>query len=169
MGGAFHTPGNATPAAEANIFSDPVAADLVFGADWAVTAVPLNLTRQTVMTRETLTGLASTGGWAMQMVADLSQGYIDFCRGRGAEGMLVHDCCAAVCLTDPDLFAQQTGTVRVVVGGIASGQTIQRPNGMGFAPGDWDGRRSQSVCYDGKPDEILSRIRQACRAEFEST
>lgn len=79
--------------------------------------------------------------------------------------MLVHDCCAAVYLTDPGLFARSTGAVRVVVGGIASGQTIQRPDNMSFAPGDWDGRRSQLACYDGEPDEIMLRIRMACGAE----
>ena len=162
MGGAFHAPGNITPAVEANIFADPLAADMVFGADWAVTAVPLNLMRQTVMMRETLARLAATGGPSVQMTADLSQGYIDFCRTRGAEGMLVHDCCAAVYTTDPDLFAKRTGSVRVVVGGIASGQTIQRPDDMGFPPSGWDGRRSQVACHDGDAGEILGRIGRAC-------
>jgi purine nucleosidase len=35
MGGAFASPGNAYPVAEANIAHDPAAAAIVFGADWA--------------------------------------------------------------------------------------------------------------------------------------
>ena len=168
MGGAFDVPGNTTPAAEANIFADPVAADIVFGADWAVTAVPLNVTRQTVLTRETLARLATTGGHAMRMVAEISQGYIDYYRESGREGMLVHDCCAAVYLTNPDLFVRRSGPVRVAVGGNASGQTEQRPDGLVVPARDWEGRPSQSVCRDGDAGEILSCIHRTCGAETTS-
>jgi inosine-uridine nucleoside N-ribohydrolase len=44
MGGNALVPGNATPAAEANIHNDPEAADIVFAADWAVTMVGLDVT-----------------------------------------------------------------------------------------------------------------------------
>jgi inosine-uridine nucleoside N-ribohydrolase len=38
MGGNALVPGNATPAAEANVYNDPEAADVVFGAEWPVTS-----------------------------------------------------------------------------------------------------------------------------------
>lgn len=162
MGGAFGVPGNITPAAEANIFGDPLAADEVFGAGWPVVAVPLNVTRQTVMTRGDLAALSARGGADFQMVADLSQGYIDFYHSLGAAGMLVHDCTAAVYLTDPGLFSTQTGRVRVVAGGIATGQTIVAPSTMGFPPGDWDRRPNQTFCHDGEAEAILARIAGVC-------
>ena len=46
MGGNALVPGNATPAAEANMLNDPEAADLVFGAPWKVTMVGLDVTHQ---------------------------------------------------------------------------------------------------------------------------
>lgn len=162
MGGAFHVEGNATPAAEANIFGDPDAADIAFGAHWPVTAIPLNMTRQTLMTRERLAELGTSGGAAAQRVADLSQDYIDFYRSRGMAGMLVHDCCAAVYLTDSNLFDCRSGTVRVVSGGLASGMTIQHLDTGVSPPGEWGGRPSQRVCYGGQAEAILGRIQQTC-------
>ena len=50
MGGNALVPGNATPAAEANILNDPEAADFVFGATWPVTMVGLDVTHQALLT-----------------------------------------------------------------------------------------------------------------------
>src|SRR3990170_440179 len=49
MGGSF-TRGNATPAAEFNIFADPEAAQIVFAAGWQVVMVGLDLTLQVLVT-----------------------------------------------------------------------------------------------------------------------
>lgn len=44
MGGALEYPGNVTSHAEANIWHDPEAAELVFSASWPLTLVPLDST-----------------------------------------------------------------------------------------------------------------------------
>ena len=49
MGGAFHHQGNITSHAEANVWHDPEAAELVLGAGWPVTLVPLDATHPTVV------------------------------------------------------------------------------------------------------------------------
>ncbi|KAH9782527.1 putative uridine nucleosidase 2 [Citrus sinensis] len=50
LGGAFAVNGNVNPAAEANIFGDPDAADIVFTCGADVVAVGINVTHQVVMT-----------------------------------------------------------------------------------------------------------------------
>lgn len=162
MGGAFDVNGNISPAAEANIFGDAEAADAVFGADWPVTAIPLDLTTRTLMTAADLDRLAAPEDAAMQMVRALSQDYIRFYRDAGAAGMMVHDCSAAVFLTDPELFTLRTGPVRVIAGGLAHGQTIQAPDAQGFPPSAWDNRPSQAAATRGEAEAIVARIARIC-------
>lgn len=50
MGGNVLAPGNVTPVAEANIYGDPDAADLVLQSDLDVTMVGLDVTMKTLMT-----------------------------------------------------------------------------------------------------------------------
>ena len=50
MGGAVNTGGNVTPHAEFNIFSDPIAADIVFKSGIPITLVPLDVTHQVNLT-----------------------------------------------------------------------------------------------------------------------
>ncbi|HEY0276323.1 MAG TPA: nucleoside hydrolase, partial [Paenirhodobacter sp.] len=111
MGGAFGVPGNITPAAEANLHGDALAADLVFGAAWPVVAVGLDVTRQVEMSRADLAALAEAGGSGVALLRDLSQDYISFYEGLNHRGMVVHDCCACVLLTDPDLFGTRAARI----------------------------------------------------------
>ena len=48
--GAARVPGNITPTAEANIWSDPEAAEVVFAAGWPVTMIGLDVTHQFIVT-----------------------------------------------------------------------------------------------------------------------
>src|SRR4051812_11185606 len=53
MGGAFHVPGNVTPAAEFNIYVDPEAAGQVFAASFSrLVAVGLDVTERVALTRD---------------------------------------------------------------------------------------------------------------------
>jgi purine nucleosidase len=159
MGGAFDVPGNITPAAEANIHGDPEAADAVMTAPWKVVVVGLDVTMKTVMTRKRLAELTERNGRHLKLLSDISQFYIDF-YGQHVkdEGMVVHDSCACIYLVAPDLFTTRSGAIRVVAGGIADGQTIQKPDARTFPPGNWDGLPSQHACIDIDAEKVMALL-----------
>jgi inosine-uridine nucleoside N-ribohydrolase len=161
MGGAFHVNGNVTPAAEANIYGDPEAADVVFTAPWKVTIFGLDVTMKTIMSSAYLADMAAADDAGLRLLSDLSQFYIDFYRQRvGLDGMAVHDSCACVYLVAPDIFEYRAGPVRVVCGGLADGKTIQAPdNGRRYEGSAWDGQPSQSVALGVQPDKVLQTLR----------
>ncbi|HBF32603.1 nucleoside hydrolase [Rhizobium sp.] len=158
MGGAFDINGNVTPAAEANIHGDPEAADIVFTATWPVVVVGLDVTTKTVMTRQQLADIRDAAGKRAELLFDLSQFYIKFYESRVPDGMVVHDSCACAYVVAPELFKTRSGPMRVVCGGIADGQTIQKPDHMGFGPSDWDNLPSQNACVEIDSSAVLKLI-----------
>jgi purine nucleosidase len=170
MGGAFGIAGvngNVTPAAEANIFGDPHAADLVFGADWPVTIVGLDVTQQVVMTTAYLAFLRDCGGEPGRFVWDVSRHYETFHRDtENLQGIYVHDASAVACLLAPDLFTPRRGPVRVLTEGIAAGHTIQKPEGMPCAAPAWDSRPSCDVCVGVEVDGVLSLYERVLCATY---
>src|SRR5205807_443951 len=85
MGGAVDVPGNVTPDAEFNIHVDPDAARLVVDAGLPLDLVPLDATRQAVLTRAELDAAlaARPGAVADQIRAFTAHGF------RG--GLTLHD------------------------------------------------------------------------------
>jgi inosine-uridine nucleoside N-ribohydrolase len=161
MGGAFDVNGNVTPAAEANIYGDPEAADMVFTAPWNVTIFGLDVTMKTLMSSAYLAEMTAGQDEALRLLSDLSQFYIDFYRQRvGLDGMAIHDGCACVYLAAPDLFEYRSGPVRVVCGGLADGKTIQAPDsGRRYEGSAWGGQPSQSVAVTVQPEKVLEVLR----------
>jgi inosine-uridine nucleoside N-ribohydrolase len=160
MGGAFgshgHT-GNVSPVAEANISNDPEAADKVFTAPWPVTVIGLDVTQQVVMNAAYLDRLRSEGGEDGQFLYDVSRNYHAFHqRSRRLDGIFAHDSLAVIFALRPDLFTLRRGPVRVVCGGLASGQTIQKPKESHFPLGAWDAHRAQMVATDVDVAAVLA-------------
>ncbi|PRX05502.1 UNVERIFIED_ORG: inosine-uridine nucleoside N-ribohydrolase [Martelella mediterranea] len=158
MGGAFECNGNVTPAAEANIHGDPEAADAVFTAPWKVVIIGLDVTIQTVMTRTTMKDLARRGGPAVELLAKISDPYIDFYSQQVDDGMVVHDSCACVYVVAPEFFGLRAGSVRVVCGGIADGLTLQKPAGQFFPPSPWDDKPEQQVAMTIEAEKVVDLV-----------
>ncbi len=162
MGGAFGFGGilgNVTPAAEANIIGDPLAADEVVGAAWPLTMVGLDVTQRSQMSTEYLRALASEAGEAGRFIWEISRFYEAFHQAGGVSSIYVHDSSAVAYLLRPELFKTRSGSIRVMTEGLSYGQTIQKPDGVGFPPGAWDGRPSHAVCSDVDPKGVVDLYR----------
>ncbi|MCU1556342.1 MAG: nucleoside hydrolase [Microbacteriaceae bacterium] len=123
MGGSF-TRGNATPAAEFNIYADPEAARVVFDADWQVVMVGLDLTLQAQANGPVIERLATLGRLADELILPLATYWVDTTNADW-DGQAVHDVCAVAYVARPDLFASRPALVRIETRGeFTSGETV---------------------------------------------
>jgi uridine nucleosidase len=126
MGGTLLAPGNVSPVAEANIYNDPEAAAIVFGAPWRVVMVGLDVTYVTVMDGAYVRELAAASNPYTDLIArivPLYQKYHDEHHGLKG-GMHTHDPSAIAYLLDPTLFTTVQHCVRVATEGYATGAVI---------------------------------------------
>ncbi len=125
MGGAASTRGNVTPAAEFNIYVDPEAAAIVFGATWPVTMVGLDVTHQALCTHEVQQRLEATGGPG-RFVGQLMEYYRSTNeRAQHWADPPVHDPVAVAVAVDPSLCETRPARVRVETAGVAAaGMTV---------------------------------------------
>ncbi|HWF52535.1 MAG TPA: nucleoside hydrolase [Solirubrobacteraceae bacterium] len=112
MGGAIDR-GNATPAAEFNIWVDPEAAHRVFTSGIDLTMIGLDVTHQALMGPEHAHRLRSAGT-AGELVADLYDFFVRFHqREYGIDAAPVHDAVAAAYLIDETLLETECCGVRI--------------------------------------------------------
>jgi purine nucleosidase len=126
MGGAFDHPGNITTHAEANIWHDPEAADLVFAADWPVVLVPLDATHPTAVHDDWLDRLAAHDTPVARFAAGILEFYADaYTPTLKRRGAVIHDALAAMLVVDPDLGEYAHRPVRVELRGeLTRGTTV---------------------------------------------
>jgi len=124
MGGAVDCPGNVSDFAEANIFHDPRAAQIVLAAEGNIVLVGLDVTLKTLcqaadfdrMEREA----PVTGGFLKR----IGEFYLNFYRDvAGKEGCGLHDSTALIACTHPHLFSKEAIAVEVVSLGHEAGNT----------------------------------------------
>ena len=137
MGGAFKEGGNATPAAEFNIWHDPEAARIVFdrfGDEGAapLVAVGLDVTRQTQLLPGNLDELARHCQGAPHAPAllgflnDSTRHYFEFIDAReGRRYFVMHDPLAIAAAINPTLIDTTAVAVGVETAGtLTSGMTV---------------------------------------------
>jgi len=156
MGGAAWTSGNVTPVAEANIWGDPHAADIVFGAPWKVTMVGLDVTTRVRLTDERLQRMAANDRRVGEFVYRISRFYKQFHDSTGVTGgFYVHDPSAVAYAIDPSLFSTEQARVRVATDGIALGQTIAASGDVPDRWEAWRGRPLVTICRGVDGDRLL--------------
>jgi purine nucleosidase len=126
MGGAVEHPGNVTTDAEANIWHDPEAADLVFQAAWDLTLIALDVTMQTILDGDRLAAVERATGVVPQFASQVLAHYVDaYERYLGIRGAAMHDPLAAAVALDPSLVTCTDMPVRVELRGeLTRGATI---------------------------------------------
>ena len=145
MGGNALVPGNASPAAEANIRNDPEAADLVFGAPWQVTMVGLDVTLRVHMTPADIAEYETHGNPMSRHITRILPHYRRYFEANyDAQGIFVHDSTAIAYLLRPDLFEVRQWRMRVETQGIGRGKTLPA-TGRRILPA-WEGRPLVDVC-----------------------
>ena len=137
MGGAVQSAGNVTPVAEANIWGDPEAADLVFSSGMAITMVGLDVTMKTNITKEHLEDLKQHCQKENQeMVAFIENAltfYFDFYRASNylRDAAPMHDPLTVLMAIDPYIMKTQQMKIKVECEGeLCLGMTVadRRPN-----------------------------------------
>ena len=123
MGGSASY-GNATPAAEANIFCDPEAASTVFQCGVPIVMCGLDMTLKTVMTPVELDEMGELNPTA-RFLRDAAQHGLAYSQAHGIDGMALHDPTAVLYPLYPELFSgEEAGVAVETKGTITYGKTV---------------------------------------------
>lgn len=126
MGGAVTVPGNRTPVAEANICADPEAAAYVFQSGIPLTLVGLDVTMQTLLTREHVRAWRERDTRVSRFFADICDVYMDaYAKVGHVRGCALHDPLAVGVVIDPTFVTAVPMHVQVdTSGGASDARTI---------------------------------------------
>ncbi len=124
MGGSI-TGGNVNGAAEANIYNDPEAAQIVFSAGWMVTMVGSDVGERTLITRKYLSQLQSSHGPQSDFIAKIAEFYLTRSEKSGYSGAAMYDPLAVGIAVDPTLGTLKEMHVDVETKGeFTRGETV---------------------------------------------
>jgi len=129
MGGAYFEVGNITPTAEFNIYVDPEAAKIVFGAGAPLVVMPLDVTHKALTTRPRIDAFRSMHTKVGDMVAAWTDFFERFDMEKyGSEGAPLHDPCTIAYLIEPQLFQGRLINVEI---------ETESPLTLGMTVADW--------------------------------
>jgi inosine-uridine nucleoside N-ribohydrolase len=130
MGGSI-TGGNVDGAAEANIYNDPDAAQIVFNAGWMVTLVGSDVGERTLITRKYVTQLQANHAPESDFIAKLADFYLTRSEKSGYQGAAMYDPLAVAVVIDPTMVTLKNMRVDVETKGeFTRGETVA--NRMGY-------------------------------------
>ncbi|ATN32761.1 nucleoside hydrolase [Rhizobium sp. ACO-34A] len=158
MGGGFFEGGNITPAAEFNIYVDPQAVELVFGAGIPIVMMPLDVTHQLLTTKARVARIAAIASRPAQVMVEWLQFFERFDEEKyGSDGGPLHDPTVIAYLLKPELFSGRRCNVEI---------ETQSELTMGMTVVDWwrvSGREPnvqvmRNVDADGFFDLLIERF-----------
>ena len=125
-GGTYSAAGDATPAAEFNIYADPPAARSVFRASTTKTIVPLDISRQVALSFDLLHELPDestrAGRFLRKILPHLFRTYR---QELGMEEINLHGAVTLMAVLHPELFETEMAAVEVETAGeITTGATV---------------------------------------------
>lgn len=126
MGGALRVDGNVTPLAEFNVYVDPHAAHIVLHSGFPITLLPWDITRDVLLTYETVEMFQHIPGPLPPFIKDLTRFYIEFHREYfGYAGCSINDPAALALVMWPDLAQLQPVYVDVeLTSELTMGKTV---------------------------------------------
>lgn len=180
MGGAFARGGNVTPAAEANIWVDPQAADEVFtafsGADDTrlPICVGLDVTERAVMRRPDLDAVCAPAPDSPlgRLIEGATSFYMDFYAAVvGEDGCRLHDPLAVAIAIDESLARLATTRVEVETDGRwTMGETVADLAGVRGSPWPvgWEPESNARVALEVAAEEFMDRFVERVRSLVEA-
>lgn len=134
MGGTARAPGNVNPVAEANIWNDPYAAQIVFAAEWPLTMIGLDITDTLRFNQDFLDALEQGNSVLGGFVNKISQFYMDFySQGQAQRECRFHDVITLAYILHPEWFEVEQCKVMVSTDELTRGQTVCCPKGKGIS------------------------------------
>jgi inosine-uridine nucleoside N-ribohydrolase len=129
MGGSI-SGGNVNASAEANIYNDPEAAQIVFQAGWPLTMVGLEVGDKALFTRQYLDELGKTHGPINDFIASVLKYLVGLSMQFGEAGTPMYDPSAVAVAIDPTLVKTQSMHVDVETRGqFTRGETVGNRRG----------------------------------------
>lgn len=156
MGGALTVPGNVS-VAEANMASDPEAADAVLRSGRKLTMVGLDVTHRVVLTRRDVAGWTGSGTMAGCAFASMVEHYIGSYEMNAPYlgGCALHDPLAVAVAIDPTLVGALGCNLRVDLLGEYRGRTICDEHRLS------DPDKSALVALDRRRPALPDRVQDA--------
>ena len=162
MGGNAFQEGNITPAAEANMYGDVHAADMVLGANWPVTMIGLDVTHTIMLHENRLAVIAKQSDTPLHnFVADAYIFYQDFYKATNKiPGSYIHDSSVIAYLINPDLFQSIQCPIRVETSDcISKGKTWPSLGASDNEESEflkpWKGRPKVNLCTTVDSEAVL--------------
>jgi purine nucleosidase len=126
MGGGLFEGGNVTPAAEFNIYVDPMAAEIVFSSGAPIVMMPLDVTHQVLTTKARVAAIKALGTPLSDAVAGWLQFFERFDEEKyGTDGGPLHDPNVIAYLIKPELYSGRLCNVEIETkSALTKGMTV---------------------------------------------